>query len=84
MIPERLNSKIKTIVNITNLPFGTREFSNRVQMISDQYVDNCRISPISTRFTFKRPSPRLFRFEISQFAPFCMKTPKNPPKEDTL
>ena len=38
MIPERLNSKIKTIVNITNLPFGTREFSNRVQMISDQLI----------------------------------------------
>ena len=34
--------------------------------------------------TFKRPSIRLFRFKIYKFDPFCMKTPKNPPKRDKL
>ena len=34
--------------------------------------------------TFKRPSIRLFRFRIYKFDPFCMKTPKNPPKRDKL
>ena len=32
----------------------------------------------------KRPNLRLFRLKISQFVPFCMKTPKNPPKGDKL
>ena len=46
-----------------------------------------RVSPnISARLfcyitcIFKRPSLRIFWFKISQFVPFCMKTPKNPQK----